>query len=82
MLLHQANGGDIMRTIQTRGTVTEDRKLVIDVPADVEPGEHQIVVVIDDVSSRELAEIAQHGGAFDWLDDEPDLYTDADGEPV
>ncbi len=30
----------------------------------------------------ELAALAQHGGAFDWLADEPDLYSLADGEPV
>jgi hypothetical protein len=71
-----------MRTIQTRGTVTPDRKLTIELPADVEPGEHQVVVVIDDLLSRELAAVAQHGGAFDWLEDEPDRYTDDDGAPV
>jgi len=71
-----------MRTIQTRGTVSEDRKLTIDVPPDVTPGEHQVVVVIDDVPGGDLAVVAQHGGAFDWLDDEPDLYNDQDGEPV
>jgi len=70
-----------MRTIQTRGTVTEDRKLTIDVPSDVAPGEHQVVVVIDDISGSDLAAIAQGGGAFDWLEDEPDLYSDDDGEP-
>jgi hypothetical protein len=71
-----------MRTIHTRGTVTEDRKLTIDVPSDVAPGEHQVVVVIDDISGSDLAAIAQGGGAFDWLKDEPDLYSDDDGEPI
>ena len=33
-------------------------------------------------TSAELAEIAQRGGAFDWLADEPALYTEEDGEPV
>ena len=33
-------------------------------------------------SSIELTKLAEHGGAFDWLEDEPDLYTEADGEPV
>lgn len=32
--------------------------------------------------ARELAEIAQRGGAFTWLADEPDLYSVNDGEPV
>ncbi len=30
----------------------------------------------------EMAQIAQHGGSFDWLADEPDIYTLEDGEPV
>jgi hypothetical protein len=33
-------------------------------------------------STRELVQLAQKGGAFNFLDDEPDLYTLADGEPV
>ena len=71
-----------MRAIQTRATVTPDRKLTIDVPSDVEPGEHRVIVVIEEMASQELAAVAQHGGSFDWLSDEPDLYSDEDGEPV
>src|SRR6266516_8121523 len=33
-------------------------------------------------SAAELAALVQHGGAFDWLADEPDLYSADDGEPV
>lgn len=33
-------------------------------------------------TATELAELAQHGGAFDWLEDEPELYSANDGEPV
>lgn len=33
-------------------------------------------------TAAELAALAQHGGAFDWLADEPDLYSSDDGEPV
>lgn len=36
----------------------------------------------DDLTSWQLAEIAERGGAFDWLYDEPDLYSASDGEPV
>jgi hypothetical protein len=36
----------------------------------------------DDIPGQELALIADHGGAFDWLKDEPDLYDDTMGEPV
>jgi len=75
-------GSDSVRAIQTRATVTSDRKLTIDVPSDVEPGEHQVIVVIDEFPSHELSAVAQHGGSFDWLADEPELYSDEDGEPV
>jgi hypothetical protein len=36
----------------------------------------------DEPSDRELAALADHGGAFDWLADEPDIYSADDGEPV
>jgi hypothetical protein len=29
-------------------------------------------------TDEELAHLAMTGGAFDWLEDEPELYTDAD----
>ena len=36
----------------------------------------------DELSSPELAALAERGGALDWLVDEPDLYSLDDGEPV
>ena len=33
-------------------------------------------------STNELTELAAKGGAFDFLQDEPDIYTIADGEAV
>ncbi len=44
-------------------------------------GAHTRVHVLVEVMDQEnlpMATIAQAGGAFDWLADEPDLYTDAD----
>ena len=37
-----------MRTIETTVTVTEDGKITIQVPPDIVPGEHKIVVVIEE----------------------------------
>jgi hypothetical protein len=31
---------------------------------------------------HELAALAEHGGSFDWLVDEPELYSLADGEAL
>jgi hypothetical protein len=36
----------------------------------------------DAPSASDLAALAQHGGAFDWLADEPELYSAEDGEPA
>lgn len=33
-------------------------------------------------STTELMHLAEQGGAFDFLDDEPDIYTLEDGEPI
>lgn len=36
----------------------------------------------DDIPSSSLANLAEKGGSFDWLADEPDLYDDTCGEPI
>ena len=33
-------------------------------------------------TADELLLLAQHGGAFDWLAEEPDIYLADDGEPL
>lgn len=33
-------------------------------------------------TTLEIMHLAQTGGSFDWLKDEPDLYTLQDGEPI
>jgi hypothetical protein len=35
-----------------------------------------------EVTTQEIMQIAQYGGAFDFLHDEPDVYTLEDGEPI
>jgi hypothetical protein len=37
-----------------------------------------VVVEVRDDATPPMAAIAQAGKAFDWLDNEPDLYSDAD----
>ncbi|MCL4706644.1 hypothetical protein KJ068_15850 [bacterium] len=36
----------------------------------------------DELSAAVMTQIALYGGAFDWLEDEPELYSDQDGEPL
>ncbi|MEG5017990.1 MULTISPECIES: hypothetical protein [unclassified Microcoleus] len=33
-------------------------------------------------STQELMQLTQSGGGFDFLHDEPDIYTIQDGEPI
>ena len=44
-----------MRTVETTATVTPDGRVTVQVPLDVTPGTHQIVLVIDD-EAREARE--------------------------
>jgi hypothetical protein len=39
-------------------------------------------LALDDTSGSDIATLAAAGGAFDWLNDEPDLYDDSCGEPI
>lgn len=36
----------------------------------------------DGLSGHNLAHLVARAGAFDWLEDEPDLYDDDSGEPL
>lgn len=36
-----------MTTLETRAVVTPDRKLTVEVPPEVQPGEHRVVLIID-----------------------------------
>jgi hypothetical protein len=37
-----------MRTIETTAIITEDGQLTLQVPPDISPGQHRVVVVIDE----------------------------------
>jgi len=61
----------MIRTIETKVEVTADRHLTVMVPRDVTPGEHDVVVVIEDagstVGSQATALPVLHVGA--WNED-------------
>lgn len=40
------------------------------------------IMISDELSPAEMTQIAQEGGAFEWLQDEPDIYSDEHGEPA
>ncbi len=42
-----------MKTIDLKAMIGSDHKLVVQLPADIPPGEHQVVVVIDETTFAE-----------------------------
>jgi hypothetical protein len=59
-----AEAGQISAKLSRRGVAATARvHVVVDLPDDAAPP---------------MAAIAQAGKAFDWLDEEPELYSDAD----
>ncbi len=48
-----------MRTFETTANVSLDGTLVAQVPPDVSPGEHRIVVVIEEHGNGEWSELVQ-----------------------
>jgi len=57
----------------------KDGALRLGSDAQVPPHSHLAVVVVpDDPTGAELATWAEAGSAFDFLHEEPELYTDAD----
>jgi hypothetical protein len=63
-IILDAEAGQISAELTRRGIAADARV-------------HVTVEVRDDANPP-MAAIAQAGKAFDWLDDEPDLYSDAD----
>jgi hypothetical protein len=75
-----------MHTIETTGTVTSDHQLVVrSVPADVQPGEHAVVVTIDPANRRRdsSAPVFRSAYPIPLVDDQmtfsrEDIYEDVD----
>lgn len=42
-----------MTRLETQATVTPDRKLTIQVPPEIQPGEHRVVLIIDESASAQ-----------------------------
>ena len=64
-----------MRTIETTGTVTRDGLLTINVPRDVTPGRHSVVVVIDE-STGTTEHVDDRGWPTGFFDQTEGALTD------
>ena len=61
-----AGAGEVSAELARRGIAADVRVRVL------------VEVVGEEADLPSMAAVAEAGGAFDWLADEPDLYTDAD----
>ncbi len=75
-----------MENIRLKGHVDTNHQLTAQVPADVGPGEVELILVFspDDVAAVEehWANAISREWAADWNDPREDIYTITDGEPV
>lgn len=46
-----------MKTITTRGTVTTEGSLIVPIPLDIPVGEHNVVVVIEEVATKSVVDV-------------------------
>ncbi len=51
--------GDEMRTIETTATITPDGTLAAKVPSDIAPGQHRIVLVLDQAKDDTVAAVSK-----------------------
>ncbi|HEX5414092.1 MAG TPA: hypothetical protein VFZ25_00400 [Chloroflexota bacterium] len=72
-----------MKTIETVAVVTEERTITIQVPADIEPGEHRVVIIVGELESTQCGHKPLDLPRFEvgpWPADLPlrrgDLYDD------
>jgi len=72
-----------MKTIETVAVVTEERTMTVHVPADVEPGEHRVVIIVEDAAATRPGRKPLDLPSFDvgrWPDNLPlrrdELYDD------
>lgn len=64
-----AKAGEVSAELVRRGIAADARVYAL------------VEVVGEEADLPPMAAVAEAGGAFDWLADEPDLYTDADLVP-
>jgi hypothetical protein len=75
-----------MRSIKLKGNVDTNHKLTAQVPAEVGPGEVELILVFspneEALAEEQWAEGISRDWAEEWSDPREDIYTITDGEPV
>jgi hypothetical protein len=65
-----------MRTIETTATVSPEGMLVVQVPSDIPPGDHRVVLVIEEQPTDQFLDVVQ--AASTSLDFWDNPYDDED----
>ncbi len=75
----------ISHAIETTGTVEEGRRITLDQPLpEMKRGRVRVIVFLEeggDIDEDEWLRAASRNPVFDFLADEADVYTLADGKP-
>ena len=74
-----------MRAIERKVTADENGLVAVNGGALISNKEVRVIVLLDEetdeISEEEWLKFASQSGAFDFLNDEPDIYTINDGVP-
>jgi hypothetical protein len=75
-----------MGSIRLRGHVDANHQLTAQVPADVGPGEAELILMVsphdEKVAEEQWANAISREWTAEWNDPREDIYTITDGEPV
>ena len=76
----------MLTAIETTGTINANHQIVLDeeLPSNA-PSRVRVIVLYDedtDISEKEWMKAASKNDAFDFLNDEEDIYTLEDGKPL
>jgi len=66
-----------MRSIETTVTVSADGKLTLQLPADIPPGQHRVVLVIDERIDSPVSSTYEIDAAFAEMSDDAEYQAEA-----
>lgn len=73
-----------MKAVEVRGKIDHSGKLVLEQPLDIKNKEVRIIILIsgnDDISDDGWLQTIPTNNAFEFLNEEDELYSVTDGEP-
>ncbi len=69
-----------MLSLKQKYSVSRDHKVIIQLPDNVEPGEHEIIIIVDQPTADKESNLRDFVGTVDWPVDGMDYQRQIRGE--